>query len=149
MSLFERIEHGLKQAMKDKKELELSVLRLMRANLKNKQIELMHPLSEEENQAVIRTMVKQGKDALVDFTGAGRMDLVERQTGEIDILEQYLPPAMSLDEVEAICKQVIQESGATSPADLGRVMGLAMKVVAGRADGNTVRTIVQRLMSEK
>ncbi|HPN14544.1 MAG TPA: GatB/YqeY domain-containing protein [bacterium] len=149
MSLFERIEHDLKQAMKDKKELELSVLRLMRSNLKNKQIELMHPLSEEESQAVIRTMIKQGKDALTDFTGAGRMDLVERQTGEIGILEQYLPPAMSLDEVEAICKQVIQEANAASPADLGRVMGLAMKVVAGRADGNTVRAIVQRLMSEK
>ncbi len=149
MSLFERIEHDLKQAMKDKKELELSVLRLMRSNLKNKQIELMHPLSEEESQAVIRTMIKQGKDALTDFTGAGRIDLVERQTGEIGILEQYLPPAMSLDEVEAICKQVIQEANAASPADLGRVMGLAMKVVAGRADGNTVRAIVQRLMSEK
>ena len=149
MSLFERIEHDLKQAMKDKKELELSVLRLMRSNLKNKQIELMHPLSEEESQAVIRTMIKQGKDALTDFTGAGRIDLVERQTGEIGILEQYLPPAMSLDEVEAICKQVIQEANAASPAELGRVMGLAMKVVAGRADGNTVRAIVQRLMSEK
>lgn len=109
----------------------------------------MHPLSEEESQAVIRTMIKQGKDALTDFTGAGRIDLVERQTGEIGILEQYLPPAMSLDEVEAICKQVIQEANAASPADLGRVMGLAMKVVAGRADGNTVRAIVQRLMSEK
>lgn len=149
MSLFERIEHDLKQAMKDKQELELSVLRLMRSNLKNKQIELMHPLSEEESQAVIRTMIKQGKDALTDFTGAGRVDLMERQTGEIDILEKYLPPAMPLDEVEAICKQVVQESGATSPADLGRVMGLAMKVVAGRTDGNTVRAIVQRLMSEK
>ena len=89
------------------------------------------------------------EDALTDFTGAGRIDLVERQTGEIGILEQYLPPAMSLDEVEAICKQVIQEANAASPADLGRVMGLAMKVVAGRADGNTVRAIVQRLMSEK
>lgn len=149
MSLFERIEHDLKQAMKDKQELELSVLRLMRSNLKNKQIELMHPLTEEEGQVVIRTMIKQGKDALADFTGAGRMDLAERQTGELDILEKYLPPAMPLEEVEEICKQAMQESGAASPADLGKVMGLAMKVVAGRADGNTVRTIVQRLMSEK
>ncbi|MDD2785342.1 MAG: GatB/YqeY domain-containing protein [Patescibacteria group bacterium] len=147
MDLVERISVDLKEAMKNKNELELSVLRLMRTGLKNKEIELIHALSEEEAQSVIRTMIKQGKDALTDFTSAGRQDLIERQTGEIAILERYLPPSMSEAELEEICKKVIAESGAVSMSEVGKVMGQIMKVVGGRADGNTVRTIVQRLLS--
>lgn len=147
MNLTERITADLKEAMKNKSELELSVLRLMRTASKNKEIEVMHPLSEEEFQAIIRTMIKQGKDALTDFTSAGRQDLVDRQTGEIAILERYLPPAMSSDELEAICQKIISETGAASPSDVGKVMGSIMKVVDGRADGSSVRTIVQRLLA--
>ncbi|MDD2731325.1 MAG: GatB/YqeY domain-containing protein [Candidatus Portnoybacteria bacterium] len=147
MNLAERINADLKEAMKNKNELELSVLRLMRTASKNKEIEIMRPLSDEEVQVVIRTMIKQGKDALTDFTSAGRQDLIDRQTGEIAILERYLPPAMPTEELEAICKKVIADAGATSPSDVGKVMGSVMKVVDGRADGSSVRTIVQRLLS--
>lgn len=147
MTLFEKVNADLKEAMKSKNELELSVLRLMRTALKNKEIDAMRPLTEDECQAVVRTMVKQGKDALVDFTSAGRQDLIDRQTGEIVVLERYLPAAMSEEELEAVCKQVVSESGAVSPSDLGKVMGQVMKVVGGRADGSAVRTIVQRLLS--
>lgn len=147
MNLAERINTDLKEAMKSKNELELSVLRLMRTATKNKEIEIMHPLTDEEVQAVIRTMIKQGKDALTDFTSAGRQDLIDRQTGEIAILERYLPPAMPAEELEAICQKVITEAGATSPSDIGKVMGSVMKVVDGRADGSSVRAIVQKLLS--
>ena len=147
MNLNERINADLKEAMKSKNELELSVLRLMRTAAKNKEIEIMHPLSDEEVQVVIRTMIKQGKDALTDFTSAGRQDLIDRQTGEIAVLERYLPPAMPAEELEAICKKVIADVGATSPSDVGKVMGSVMKVVDGRADGSSVRTIVQGLLS--
>lgn len=123
------------------------MLRLMRTGIKNKEIEAMHPLGDEEVQAVIRTMIKQGKDALTDFTSAGRQDLIERQTGEIAVLERYLPPAMPEAELEAICQKVIAETGAATPSDVGKVMGSVMKVVDGRADGSSVRTIVQRLLS--
>jgi uncharacterized protein YqeY len=147
MNLTERINADLKEAMKNKNELELSVLRLVRTGIKNKEIEIAHVLSDEEIQVVIRTMIKQGKDALTDFTSAGRQDLIDRQTGEIAILERYLPPAMPAEELEAICQKVIAEAGATSPSDVGKVMGSVMKVVDGRADGSSVRTIVQRLLS--
>jgi len=149
MSLTERISHDLTEAMKSKNELDLAVLRLMRTNLKNKEIELMHPLNDEECLAVVRTMVKQGKDALADFTSAGRQDLIDRQTGEIAILDRYLPPAMPQEELERICRQVVAELGAVTAADAGKVMGAVMKVVAGRADGVAVRTIVQGLLSAK
>jgi uncharacterized protein YqeY len=149
MNLTERISHDLTQAMKSKSELELAVLRLVRTAIKNKEIDLMHALSDDEVQAVIRTMIKQGKDALADFTSAGRQDLTERQTGEISILERYLPAAMPLGELEEICRKAIADLGASSPSDAGKAMGAVMKVVGGRADGSSVRAIVQGLLSEK
>lgn len=146
MSITPRIEQDLKDAMKSKDEQALSTLRLVRTALKNKQIDLMHPLTEDEEVAVVRTMLKQYRDALADFTAAGRQDLAAKQTAEIQILEKYLPPPMSDVELETICKRVIEETQAT-PKDLGKVMGLVMKEVGSRADGNAVRTVVQRLFS--
>ncbi len=145
MFLYERIEQDLVQAMKAKDELALSALRLVRSSLKNKQIELQRVLTDEDSVAVIRSMVKQYKDALSDFTKAGRDDLASRQRLEIDVLSKYLPAALSDEEVEAIAKRVIAEDKAT-PADTGKVMGRVMKELGGRVDGNTVRAIVQRLL---
>ncbi|MEK7655774.1 MAG: GatB/YqeY domain-containing protein [Patescibacteria group bacterium] len=147
MLLYERIEQDLVQAMKAKDELTLSALRLVRSSLKNKQIELQHALSDEESEAVIRSMVKQYRDALSDFTKAGRDDLASRQRLEIGVLSKYLPAALSDEEVEAVAKRVIEEDKATS-ADIGKVMGRVMKELGGRVDGNTVRAIVQRLLGE-
>ena len=94
MTLIERIDADLKEAMKAKDELTLSTLRLVRTSLKNKQIEIMRDLTEEDVLAVMRTMVKQYKDAFADFTANGRKDLADRQAGEIAIIERYLPAAM-------------------------------------------------------
>lgn len=146
MTLFERIDADLKEAMKAKDEMVLSSLRMVRSALKNKQIEVQHDLSDEESLVVLRTMVKQYRDALEDFSASGRQDLVEKQTREISILEKYLPAAMPEAELTAICERMIAEQNATAK-DMGRVMGLVMKEVNGRADGNTVRAIVQRLLS--
>ncbi|MBU1348861.1 GatB/YqeY domain-containing protein, partial [Patescibacteria group bacterium] len=122
MTLIERIESDLKEAMKAKEELTLSTLRLMRSALTNKRIELMHDLTEEDVVSVLRSMVKQYRDALVDFTAGGRQDLVDHQQAEIAIIERYLPAAMPEAELEAICRRVVEESGATAK-DMGKVMG--------------------------
>jgi uncharacterized protein YqeY len=143
MSTIERIDADLKEAMKAKNEIVLSTLRMVRSSLKNKQIEVMHELSEDEIVGVIRTMVKQYRDALADFSSAGRQDLVEKQTQEIVLLEKYLPAAMPEAELAAICERIIAEQNATLK-DMGKIMGLIMKEVNGRADGNTVRAIVQK-----
>jgi uncharacterized protein YqeY len=90
-------------------------------------------------------MVKQYKDALSDFTKAGREDLASRQRLEIDVLSKYLPTAPSDEEVEVVAKRVIDEDKATA-ADTGKVMGRVMKELGGRVDGNTARAIVQRLL---
>ena len=144
MSTFEKINKDFIEAMKAKDEQRLSVLRLTRSELKNKQIEIGRELNEEEVQAVLKKMIKQYMDALSDFSNAGRQDLVEKQQAEIDILSTYLPPAIPAEELERIVKEALEKSGETN---FGKAMGVAMKAVGGRADGGDVREIVQRLIS--
>ncbi len=143
MTLIERIEQEFKEAMKAKDEVRLSTLRLLRTSLKNRQIETQAVLTDAEAQAVIKTMIKQYQDALSDFLNAGRTDLADRQQQEISILNEYLPPALPVEELEGLVKNALQSSGVT---DIGKAMGVAMKAVAGRADGNEVRKIVERLL---
>lgn len=143
MSLIERIDQEFKEAMKSKDELRLSVLRLLRTSLKNRQIELQKPLIDQDAIAVIKTTVKQYQDALSDFLNAGRTDLADRQQKEISVLNEYLPPSLPPDQLEALVKDALQSSGVT---DIGKAMGVAMKAVDGRADGNEVRKIVQKLL---
>lgn len=143
MNVLERIESDFKEAMKAKDEVWLSTLRLLRSALKNRQIELQHPLGEQEVFSVIKTMVKQYQDALRDFSHAGRQDLVERQEKEIDFLVAYLPPAMPQEELERIVTDAVRSAQVT---DMGKAMGVAMRAVDGRADGSEVRRIVERLL---
>ena len=145
MSFVEQLDQDVKEAMKAKNESVLSALRLVRSAIKNKQIDLGHPLEDVEAQAVLKTLVKQYRDALVDFTTAGRTDLMEKQQAEITLLEKYLPAQMSEAEIEAIVQKVIAELQAT-PKDMGRVMGLSVKEVAGRADGSLVKAAVEKLL---
>lgn len=145
MTITERVENDFKQAMKSKDELGLSVMRMVRTALKNKQIDLMRDLKEEDSQAVLRTMIKQYQDALADFTKAGRADLAERQQKEIDLIQQYLPAAMPAAELESVVREAVKGMNKT---EMGKAMGAAMKAVAGRADGNQVKAIVERILSE-
>ncbi len=143
-TLIQTIDLHFKEAMKTKDAERLSTLRLLRTALKNKQIDVGHDLVEEETIAVIKTMVKQYQDALNDFLNAGRTDLADRQQHELNILQAYLPAMLSREELEEIVRNAVHSSGVT---DTGKAMGLAMKAVAGRADGNEVRKIVERLLA--
>lgn len=143
MTFVQTVDTDFKEAMKAKEEVRLSTLRMLRSALKNKQIDLQHELNDQEAMAVIKTMMKQYQDALNDFMNAGRTDLADRQQKELDILATYLPPALSREELEAIVKDAVQSSGVT---DAGKAMGIAMKAVAGRADGTDVRAIVEALL---
>ena len=146
MTLFERIDGDIKDAMKAKNEAVLSTLRMVKTAMKNKQIDLGHPLSDDEAAGVMRTMAKQYKDALADFAAAGRTDLADRQKAEIELIEKYLPAQLTEAQVEDIAKAVIAELGATAK-DMGRVMGAVMKKAEGNADGNAVKSVVQRLLA--
>ena len=145
MTILERIDQQFKEAMKAKDELTISTLRLMRTALKNKQIEAQHPLNDEEVVAVLKTMMKQYQDALSDFLNASRQDLVERQQKEIDLIAAYLPARLPVEEVERLVREALVASGMK---EMGKAMGVAMKAVGGRADGNDVRRIVERVLAE-
>ncbi len=144
MTILEQLDQAFKEAMKAKDEVTISTLRLARTALKNRQIEVQRVLTNEEVVAVLKTMIKQYQDAISDFTNAGRQDLVERQQKEIDILAAYLPPSLPLEEVERIVREALV---AADVKEVGKAMGVAMKAVAGRADGNDVRRIVERLLA--
>lgn len=131
--------------MKAKNESALSTLRMVRAAFKNKQIDVGHELTDDEATAVMRTMVKQYKDALNDFRNAGRNDLADKQAKEIELIEHYLPAMMSEAQVEELAKAVIAEMNATL-SDTGKVMGAVMKKAAGQADGTVVRNVVEKLL---
>ncbi len=144
MTILEQLDQAFKEAMKAKDEVTISTLRLARTALKNRQIEVQRVLTNEEVVAVLKTMIKQYQDAISDFTNAGRQDLVERQQKEIDILAAYLPPSLPPEEVERIVREALV---AADVKEVGKAMGVAMKAVAGRADGNDVRRIVERLLA--
>lgn len=147
MTIAEQIASDVTSAMKKKDELELSTLRLVHSSLKNKRIDLGRDLTDEDSLAVLKTMKKQFLDALSDFEKAGRADLSEKQKAELVILDRYLPQQMSAEDVERVVKEAIDVAGITGASDLGKAMGVAMKAVEGRADGNVVRAIVQRLLT--
>jgi uncharacterized protein YqeY len=136
----------MKTAMKNKEKATLSVIRMVRSSLKNREIELQRPLDEEEALDVVIKELKQQQDSLTEFEKAGRADLIEKTRTEIAVLERYLPEPLSEEELRTIIQQVIDQTGATSKADMGKVMKTVMPEVKGRADGKQVNRLVLELL---
>lgn len=142
MSLLTNIYTARDTALKNKDTAALSTLRVLCSALKNKEIDAGKELSDEDVQAVIKTQVKQLKDAMSEFEQAGRDDLAAQNKVEIDLLEQYLPAQMSDDALDAIVKDVVTAAG--DGANFGQLMGMVMGKVNGQADGNRVKEMVQK-----
>lgn len=146
MNLAERLNEDMKQAMKDGDKFRLSTIRLVRAAIKNQEIELRRPLDDNDTLNILSRELKQRRDSLQDFERAGRDDLVSNVKAEIEIIAQYLPQQLTEEEVKAIVVQTMQETGASSKADLGKLMGALMPKVKGRADGKLVNALVQQFL---
>lgn len=144
--LFETIQADLVAAQKARDAEGVATLRLMISEMKNAKIRLMHELSDEETQAVLRSEVKKRKDAIMQFEKGGRQDLADADKKQIAIIEKYLPAQMSEADVEAKIKPLIQPG--LTMKDMGKVMGAAMKELRGQADGNVVSSIVKKLLSQ-
>jgi len=144
MTISEQVEKDLVAAMKAREELRLSVLRMAKTALKNKQVELGKALSDDEAIAVLRTLVKQRRDSVEQFRKGGREDLAAKEEAETEILQTYLPAAASDEEIVAAVAAAITETGATGPQELGKVMKVAMQKLAGKnADGKRVNQTVR------
>jgi len=146
MNLNERLNEDMKQAMKDKDKFRLSVIRMLRSSIKNVEIDQRRTLEDSEVLDILQREVKQRKDSLQEFSKAGRDDLVESVQAEIAIISEYLPKQLTEEEIKAVVQQTIQEVGASSKADMGKVMGALMPKVKGRADGRLVNQIVQQFL---
>ncbi|WML47472.1 GatB/YqeY domain-containing protein [Neobacillus sp. PS3-34] len=147
MSLLERLNNDMKQAMKNKDKDKLSVIRMIKSSLQNEAIKLGNELSGEEELTVLSREMKQRKDSLHEFDKAGRADLVEKLQSELAIVEIYMPKQLTEDEVSEIVKETIAETDATSKADIGKVMAAIMPKVKGKADGSLVNKLVQQHLS--
>lgn len=147
MLLKERLMEDMKDAMKKGDQIKLSAIRMVRAGIKNKEIELIKELKDEDVVDVIKTAIKQRKDSFAQFLSGKRMDLAEREKKEIEILSVYLPEQMGEEEIRKRVKEVILETGASSSRDMGRVMKLIMPELKGRADGQLINKIVQEMLS--
>jgi uncharacterized protein YqeY len=150
MSLKQKVNEDLKAAMKAGETVKKDTLRMLDAMIKNQEIEKRKKeegLNDEEVVAVIKKAVKQRKDSIEQYLSGGRPELAEKEKAEVDILSVYLPSMMDESAVEVLVKEVIQEANASSKAELGKIMGLAMKKAAGQADGNLIRQMAERLLN--
>jgi uncharacterized protein len=147
MSLEERLVEEMKQTMKSNDKLRLSTIRMIRSALKNKEIELRKKLEDEEVVKVIQVMVRKGEESVEQFQIGGRMDLVEKEKKEIEILKSFLPQPLSQEEILKIIDQSIQEAQASSLKDIGKVMKSVMPKIGGKADGKLINQLVKERLS--
>lgn len=149
MSLRELILNDFKTAFKAKKMFEKGVLALLQSDIKNQEIEVgkrEEGLSDEEIVQLVQRAIKQRKDSMAQYAEGGREESVQEQKDEIAILEKYLPEQLSDEAIEAEVKKAIENTGAQSKDDFGKVMGVAMAALKGQTDGDKVREIVQKIL---
>jgi len=133
--------------MKARDSSRLSALRMLKAAVMNKSVEKGHDLADGEVLQVVASLVKQRRDSIEQFAKAGRTDLVDKETGELAVLQAYLPPSATPEEIDAAVAEAIAETGATSARDIGKVMKAVMPKLAGKnADGKAVNEAVRRTL---
>lgn len=144
MNIVEQINSDITQAMKAKEQLRLDTLRMVKTALKNRQIDLGHPLDDAEAKKILHTLVKQRREAADQFLKGSRKELADKELDEVKIIEHYLPAAASPEEIARAIQATISELGATSPKDMGAVMKAVMaKLAAQSVDGKVVSAMVK------
>ncbi|MBQ7422131.1 MAG: GatB/YqeY domain-containing protein [Prevotella sp.] len=149
MDLFEKISEDIKVAMKARDKVRLETLR----NIKKVFLEAKtapganDTLTNDAAMKILQKLAKQGKESATTFIQAGRQDLAEGEHAQVTIIEEYLPKPLTQEEIEAVVKNIITQTGATSMKDMGKIMGIASKQMAGKADGGTISTIVKKLLA--
>lgn len=143
MTLSEQLNEDYKAAMKSGDKMRVDTLRLIRAQIKQEQIDKMHALSPEEEMAVLSNAAKKRREAIDSYRQAGRDDLQQQEAAELAIISHYLPQALSGDELAKIIATAIAETGSTTAGDLGKVMGKIMPLIKGRADGKVAQQMVR------
>ena len=143
MSIAERVQRDIKQAMKERDRARLGALRMINAALENARIEAGKPLGEEEEIAVLRSQLKQREEAARAFREGGRPERARAEEAEAEVVRSYLPEPLSREEMERLVEEAIRQTGATGMKDMGAVMGRAMQLAGGRAEGRELAAMVR------
>src|SRR5215468_6582151 len=144
MTFLDRINEDLKAAMKSKDPERLSTLRMVKTALKNREIDKMEALTDEESMRVLQSLVKQRRDSIEQYQQAGRIDLAEKEAAEIKVIEEYMPAALDEVAIARVVEETIAETGASSMKEIGAVMKAVMAKFAGQTvDGKAVNQIVK------
>jgi uncharacterized protein YqeY len=143
MGLREKIDADIKDALKSGAKDKVSALRMLSAALKNKEIDKRRQLTDEEVIETIRTLIKQRKDSIEQFTKGGRQDLADKETAEAALLKVYLPQQLTREELEAMVREAVAQTGAQGARDMGKVMKALVPMTAGRADGKLLSELVK------
>ena len=145
----ERIQNDIKEALKAGEEIKVGTLRMVLAFFINKEKEKGEAISDEEAMNVLQTEAKKRRESIEAFEKGGRPELAEKEKEELEILKIYLPEQLSAKEIQDFVTQAIEKTGATSMQDIGKVMGVLMPQVKGKADGNLVNTIVKKQLASE
>jgi uncharacterized protein YqeY len=147
MKVLQKLDEAIKRAMKSGDTFRLGVMRLIKTETKNKEIDLMRPIEEAEFLTVLTRMVNQRKDSIEQFTKGGRADLADNERREIGIIQEYLPQPLGVDELAKLIAAAIQKTGAQGPQDMGLIMKELKVATAGRVDGKTLSDQVRAALS--
>lgn len=148
MELKNRIQEDMKSAMRAKETERLGTIRLLLAALKQKEVDERVELTDAMVVSIIEKLIKQRKDSITQFQAAQRDDLVAKETAELQVLQAYMPAQMSEDEVKAVIAKIVQETQASGPQDMGKVMGPAKAALAGKADMGMVSAQVKAALTK-
>lgn len=147
MSLKAQITEDMKNAMRAKDTERLGTIRLLQASMKQKEVDERVELDDAMVIAIVDKMIKQRKDSIAAFEGAGRQDLADKEKSEIEVIKGYLPERLSAEEVTAAVKAIVAELGASGPGDMGKVMGAVKTQLAGKADMGLVSAAVKAALA--
>ena len=148
MELKARLAEEYRAALRSGDKLKVSVIRLLTALIKNREVEKRSSLTDAEVMQAISSSCKQRQDSIEQYRQGGRQDLVDKETAELHILQSYMPQPFTSEELEELVRAAIQEAQAASPKEMGKVMTLLMPKVTGRADGKVVSALVREMLSK-
>jgi uncharacterized protein YqeY len=143
VTLKERLNQDMKEALKAHDSARLSAIRMIISAVRNKEIDARKDMDDEGVLSVLSTSAKQRRESIEQYEKAGRQDLVDKEKAELEVIMSYMPQQMGREEIEALVRDAVAESGAAGPADMGKVMKVLMPKVKGRADGKLVNEVVK------
>jgi hypothetical protein len=143
-----RLAEDYRAALRSGDKLKVSVIRLLTALIKNREVEKRGPLTDAEVMQAISSSCKQRQDSIEQYRQGGRQDLADKETAELHILQSYMPQPFTAEELEELVRAAIQEAQAATPKEMGKVMTLLMPKVTGRADGKVVSALVREMLSK-